>query len=251
MIGSMEDRMTEDGMERRAVEPPRQPGWVTILGWIGFLGLIGSQAFGFAMSPPDRDMGNLEKILYVHVPVAWNMGLAFGFVFLMSIAYLWRRSERLDLMAASGAEVGTVLTGLTLMLGSIWARPTWGIWWTWDPRLTTTAILFVLYVGYLSLRAFTEDAERRARWSAAVGILGFLNVIIVYKSVQWWRTIHQVQSTPSTMAPVYAWAMRFSALSILALLIHFTARRYTIAKSERALDARLEEQALGRSEVHV
>ncbi len=245
----MIETMTMEERTMTQAPPPRR--WVGILGWIALLSLIGAQIFGFVKSPPDRDMGNLEKILYVHVPAAWNMSLAFTFVFGMSIAYLWRRSERLDLLAAAGAEAGTVLTGLTLMLGSIWARPTWGVWWTWDPRLTTTAILFVIYVGYLALRAFTEDPEQRARWSAAVGVLGFLNVLIVYKSVQWWRTIHQVQSTPSTVAPAYAWSLRLNAIAILLILIYFVAKRYQIALAERALETRLEETALARREVHV
>jgi heme exporter protein C len=94
-----------------------------------------------------------------------------------------------------------VLTGLTLALGSIWGRPTWGVWWTWDPRLTSTAILFMIYAGYLALRGFTDEPERRARWSAAIGILAFLNVPIVYMSVRWWRTLHQIQSSRRRWTP--------------------------------------------------
>ncbi|MBI4544922.1 MAG: cytochrome c biogenesis protein CcsA [Gemmatimonadetes bacterium] len=189
-------------------------------------------------------MGHLQKIMYVHVPAAWNAFIAFFVVFLASVAYLWRREERHDLLAASAAEVGAILTALTLTLGSIWGRPTWGVWWTWDPRLTTTAILLVTFVGYLALRAFTDDAERRARWSAAVGILGFLNVPIVYMSVKWWRTLHQEQSSPSTVSTEYAWGLRLNAIAFLLLLVYFVARRYQTARLERAAEARLEELAL-------
>jgi heme exporter protein C len=218
--------------------------WTQVLGVAALLMLVGGQAMAFLLSPPDRDMGHLQKIMYVHVPSAWNAFLAFFAVFVLSVLYLWRRQERHDLMAAAAAEVGVVLTALTLALGSIWGRPTWGIWWTWDPRLTTTAILLVIFAGYLALRSFTEDVERRARWSAAVGALGFLNVPIVYMSVKWWRTLHQEQSTPATVEPMYAWGLRINAIAFLLLTIFLVVKRYEAAKLERLRAELLEEQAL-------
>jgi heme exporter protein C len=170
-----------------------------LLAILPFAAIAAAQALGFATSPPDRDMGHLQKIMYVHVPAAWNAFLAFFVVLLASAHYLWRRRERSDLLAASAAEVGTMFTALTLVLGSLWGRPTWGVWWTWDPRLTSTAVLLVIFAGYLALRSFVDDPDRRARWSAAVGVLGALNVPIVYMSVQWWRTLHQPLSSPSTV----------------------------------------------------
>ena len=211
-----------------------------IIGWVGLLAFVGAQLFGFLASPPDRDMGHLQKIMYVHVPAAWNAFLAFLVLFVCSVLYLWRREERYDLLAASAAEAAAVLTALTVALGSIWGRPTWGVWWTWDARLTSTAILLVIIVGYLALRAFTEDPERRARWSAAVGILGAINVPIVYMSVRWWRTLHQVQSSPSTVDPAYAWGLRLNASAVLLLLIFFIARRYQAARLERMIEARMD-----------
>ena len=181
---------------RAAAQPPRSSA---LLGLVAFAAVLTAQALGFVTSPPDRDMGHLQKIMYVHVPSAWNAFLAFFVVFVASVHYLWLKRERSDLLAASAAEVGTVFTALTLVLGSIWGRPTWGVWWTWDPRLTSTAVLLVIFAGYLALRAFADDPDRRARWSAAVGILGALNVPIVYMSVKWWRTLHQTQSSPATV----------------------------------------------------
>jgi len=180
----------------------RKSGLIMLL---AFVALAAAQAFAFATSPPDRDMGDLQKIMYVHVPAAWSAFICFFVVFVASVRYLWRRNERDDLVAAAAAETGAVLTALTLMLGSIWGRPTWGVWWAWDARLTSTAVLLVIYVGYLALRAFADEPEQRARWSAAIGILGALNVPVVYMSVKWWRTLHQLQSTPSTVDPAYAW----------------------------------------------
>ena len=230
---------------------PARPGWLTPLGIASLLFFVAAQAIAFLRSAPDRDMGHLQKIMYVHVPAAWIAFIAFTVVFGASVLYLWKRQDKYDLTAAAAAEVGTVMTGLTLALGSIWGRPTWGVWWTWDPRLTTTAILFLIYVSYLSLRAFTEDEERRARWSAAVGILGFLNVPIVYMSVRWWRTIHQLQSTPGTVDSDYVLGLRLNAFAFLFLFIYFVATRYWIARMERAIEARHEEAALAAGEVHV
>src|SRR5690606_30410934 len=122
-------------------------GWLPWVGGLGLAALIGSQYVAISVSPPELGMGHLQKIMYVHVPAAWNAFIAFFVVFVASIAYLARRDERYDMVAASAAEVGAVLTALTLALGSIWAKPTWGVWWTWDPRLTTTAILLVIFVG--------------------------------------------------------------------------------------------------------
>ena len=206
--------------------------------------LIAGQVYGFLESPPDRDMGHLQKIMYVHVPAAWSAFIAFFVVFAASIAYLWTGRARHDLLAASAAEVGALLTALTLALGSIWGRPTWGVWWTWDPRLTSTAVLLVVFVGYLALRAFTEDDERRARWSAVVGILGFLNVPVVYLSVRWWRTIHQVQSSPSTVDSAFAWGLRVNAVAFLLLTIYLVRERYRAASMEHELAVRIEEREL-------
>ncbi len=223
-----------------------------VLGIIAPLVLIGAQTFGFMTSPPDRDMGDLQKIMYVHVPAAWNAFIAYFIVFVASLRYLFTKDERHDLLAASAAEAGAVLTALTLMLGSIWGRPTWGVWWTWDARLTSTAVLLMIFVGYLALRAFTDDPDRRARWSAAVGIFGALNVPIVYMSVRWWRTLHQVQSSPSTVDPAYAWGLRLNAIAVLLLLSYFIARRYQIALMERRLEHWRDEVALtpGGEPVH-
>ena len=215
------------------------------------LALAAAQAFGVLTSPPDRDMGHLQKIMYVHVPAAWSAFIAFAVVFVGSVLFLWKREERWDVLAAAAAEVAAVLTALTIALGSIWGRPTWGVWWTWDPRLTSTAILLVMIVGYLALRSFVEEPERRARWSAAVGILGALNVPIVYMSVRWWRTLHQFQSSPSTVDAEYAWGLRVNAIAFLAVMIWLVRARYRTAMLERVPEREAEREALSGSVPHV
>jgi heme exporter protein C len=189
-------------------------------------------------------MGHLQKIMYVHVPSAWNAFLAFFVVAIASLHYLWLKRVRSDLLAASAAEVGTVFTALTLVLGSIWGKPTWGVWWTWDPRLTSTAVLLIVFVGYLALRAFADDPDRRARWSAAVGLLGALNVPIVYMSVKWWRTLHQTQSSSSTVDPAYALGLRANGIAFALVLIYLIRCRYVAAIAEHVAERRRDDAAL-------
>jgi heme exporter protein C len=228
--------------------PPR---WLAPFGWFTLLFIIGAQVYAVMTSPPELNMGHLQKILYVHVPAAWVAGLAFLLVFIYSLLFLWKRQPRHDLVAASAAEVGTMLTALTIALGSIWARPTWGVWWTWDPRLTTTALVLMIFAGYLALRAFTDDEDQRGRWSAAVGILGFVCVPIVYMSVKWWRTIHQPQSTTESVDSPYAIGLLLNSLAFTALLVYLVASRYRVARLERAIQAREEEAALMGGPAHV
>ncbi len=221
------------------------PGRWPIFGWFAVLFLAGAQITAFAISPPDRDMGDLQKILYVHVPTAWNMGICYLLVAIYSFRFLWKRDDRDDLIAASAAEVGTLLNGLTLVLGMIWARPTWGVWWVWDARLTSTLIMFLVFAGYLALRAFVEEPDRRALWSAVAGIMGAINYPIVYMSVRWWRTIHQVQSTPSTLDSTYTFSLRLNAVAVLFILIYFIRRRYEAALTERVAEQVSQAAALG------
>jgi heme exporter protein C len=206
------------------------------LPWLGLLVIAGAQWYAISISPPDRDMGHLQKIMYVHVPAAWNAMIAFFIVALASLRYLWKGSLNADLLAASAAEVGALLTGLTLALGMLWGKPTWGVWWIWEPRLTSTAVLFFIFLAYLLLRSFVDEPDRRAQWSAVVGLLGALNVPIVYMSVRWWRTIHQVQSSPNTIDPAYTMGLRTCAVAMMLTLFAFVQHRYHTAQLDAAAD---------------
>ncbi len=207
--------------------------------------LVATQVYALTTSPPERDMGHLQKIMYVHLPVAWNLMVSYLIVAVASLRYLWKGRPGDDLLAAAAAEVGVLLTGLTLVLGMIWAKPTWGIWWTWDARLTSTAVLFFVFTGYLLLRSFVDDGERRAQWSAVVGILGALNVPIVYMSVRWWRTLHQVQSDPSTLDPQYTLGARINAVALCCLVVFLVRFRYRTALRSFAADQLEAQAALG------
>jgi heme exporter protein C len=223
--------------------PPRTSIW---LGLIGFGAVIAAQAYAILTSPAEGDMGHLQKIMYVHVPAAWMTFLSFFVVLVFSMRYLWQRRENDDLIAASAAEVGAIFNGLTLMLGMMWGRPAWGVWWVWDARLTSTLVLFLIFAGYLALRAFVDDPQQKARWSAAVGVIGALNVPIVYMSVKWWRTLHQPPSSPATLDPAYTMGLRLNAIALLLVMIYFIRKRYEIARLERAVEHAAEAAAMGR-----
>ena len=200
--------------------------------------LIGS-IVGLFVVPADSMQGDIQRLMYVHVPAAWLAFLSFFVVFLMSVLYLIQRDLRWDRVAQSSAEIGVVFTVLTLALGSMWGKPTWGVWWTWDPRLTTTAIMLAIYVGYLAIRSFADDPDKRARWAAIVGIIGFANVPIVYLSVIWWRTLHQPPSSPRSVSPEILWTLMFNLAAFTLVYIYLMVRRIRLAKLEGELEQRM------------
>jgi heme exporter protein C len=194
---------------------------------------------GLFVLPPDRFMGDVMRILYVHVPAAWSTLLCFTLVFFCSIGWLWKGTWRWDVLAEAATHVGLVFGVLLTILGSIWARPTWGVWWDWDPRLTTVAIMLVSFGAVTALRSFVDDPERRATWSAIAAIVSYVDVPVVYFSVKWWRSLHQMQSSPSTVDPEMVMVLRINAFAFLFLAIWFIARHYRLIRIRR--DAELGE----------
>jgi len=151
--------------------------------------LVALYMIGF-YAPVEREQGVVQKIFYFHVPSAWVAFLAFFVVFIFSLRYLTGRQKRWDNRAAAAAEVGVLFCTVVLITGPIWAKPVWGIWWTWDARLTLTLVLWLIYVAYLLLRHYVAGAEKRATLSAILGIVGFIDVPLVYFAIRWWRTQH-------------------------------------------------------------
>jgi len=217
---------------------PRLKGWHRLLAFLAVATTVVGSIIGLFVVPPDAMQGNVQRLMYLHVPAAWLAFLAFFIVFVMAVLYLIQRDPRWDMIAAGSAEIGVLFTALTLILGSLWGKPIWGVWWTWDPRLTTTAILLVIYVGYLAVRSFAADPERRARWSAVVGIVGFADVPIVYLSVTWWRSLHQPPSSPMSMAPSMLWTLMLNVVAFTLLFGYLLVRKYQVAVAERALEDR-------------
>jgi len=193
------------------------------------VGLIAGGVLGLTVAPADRDMGDVYRIMYVHVPAAWAALLAVTVTFVASLVYLMKSSARADAVAEASAEVGVFFGALLIVLGSIWARPTWGVWWDWDPRLTTAAIMLFAFAGYLALRKFVDDPERRATWAAVAAIIAYVDVPILWFSVRWWRSLHQVQNTGQSTASIMTRSLLFNALAFLLLYVWFVRLRYRVA----------------------
>ncbi|NMR21053.1 cytochrome c biogenesis protein CcsA [Cellulomonas fimi] len=195
-------------------------------------------------APPDRLQGELQRLMYVHVPAAWLAYLSFGLTLVGSVAWLRSRQERWDRLAASSAEVGVFFTGLAIALGAIWGKPVWGVWWTWDPRLVTTAVLLFVYLGYLALRRATVDATRRARNSALFGVVGFVQVPVVHFSVLWWRSLHQpptvLRPGDPTIDHVMLAALVVNVVAFSAVFTVFLRMRMRLARDEAELAAATE-----------
>jgi heme exporter protein C len=228
-----------------------------VLGALAVAGVAATAILGLFVTPPDADEGNVFRLIYIHVPAAWLAYLSFFVVFVCSVTYLVTKRTRWDRLAAASAEVGVVFIFLTLVVGSIWAKPTWGTWWTWDPRLTTTAVLFLVYVGYLAVRRLPDSPARRARWSSVVGIVAFLDVPIVHLSVVWWRSQHQAPAilhVAPRMAASMAWALVLGVVAFTLLYGYLVALRLRVGRLEErvmaeALSPRLERAAVPPEEV--
>ena len=222
--------------ERAAARPTFD--WLFV---VAVLAVIATFIRAIFFTPMDALQGPAQKIYYVHPPSAWVAFLAFGVVAVASIIYLWMKDARLDRLAECSAEVGVVFTTITLVTGSLWGKPIWGTWWTWDARLTSTLFLWFIYMGYLILRGAVADPGMRARYSAVLGILGSLLIPFIHLSVYLFRTLHPMPiigkpsrpSLPNDMLVTFL--MSFGAFTLLyAALLR---ARYRLATDQAALDA--------------
>jgi heme exporter protein C len=226
-----------------------RPALVRGLGITAVVSLALTIWLGLWVTPPDEVQGNIVRLLYLHPPVAWvALYLAFGVAALSSLLYLWKRTRSLfwDRLAAASVEIGVVFNVLTLITGSIWGKPTWGVWWTWTARLTSTALLLVLFLGYLALRRVPADPEVRARRCAVAALVAFVDVPIVHFSVQWWQTLHQGASilTPTHSFKVHGsmlWTMLLGFVAMTLLYVWMLIVRYQIeVLKDRVGDEELE-----------
>ena len=194
----------------------------------------------FMVAPTDSVLGHVQRVFYFHVPIAIMSFLAFFVVFIASLGYLIKRTPKWDAIAHASAEVGVIFVTLALLTGIIWARPIWNTWWTWEPRLTTTMILWLIYVAYLMVRSYAPSQSKGAIYGAVVGILGFVDVPIVYYSVVWWRSVHpspvvgpfaQADALDSTMA----WILLYSFITFIFFFAYMVTERIELRNTEEAL----------------
>ena len=193
---------------------------------VSIVGVLIGLYLALIWAPTEAVMGDVQRIFYFHMPSAWvALGPSFTVVFVCSILYLVKKDLRYDRIAAASAEIGVMFTTITLVTGPLWARPIWGAYWTWDPRLTTTLVLWFIFVAYLMLRASSSPGHKRARLAAVVGIVGWVDVPIVFMSIRWWRTIHpllingQGMNLDSSMAFVLMYCLAVFSLLYVYLLI--------------------------------
>lgn len=228
------------------------------LGWATLAALVVLALFGLWGAPPDSVQSDAQRLMYLHVPAAWVAYLAFGVTATCSALWLWprTRSPVWDRIAGASAELGVLFTALTLLLGSLWGRPVWGVWWAWDARLVTTAVLLFLYLGYLALRRVPAAPDARAKRCAIAALVAFVDVPIVHFSVTWWRTLHQEATVfdPELKANIHgvmAFTLWWGVLAFTLLYVYLLDRRYRLEALEDDRDQRelqrLIEERIGAS----
>lgn len=205
---------------------------VLAVGWV--LGLL--------WVPPDRLQGDAQRLMYVHVPAAWSGLALFTVAAAASARHLWKRTPASDRLARAAIETGLLFGVLALALGMLWGRPVWGVWWTWDPRLTTTAILLVLFAAVLAMRRVIDDADRRARIAAVATLVAFVDVPIVHQSVEWWQSLHQGATVARLGKPTIAGSMLATLLvnlvGVTLLATWLVVRRIRVARLEATAEDR-------------
>lgn len=216
-----------------------------VLGVASLVAIALAVAYGLFISPPDAQLGETIRIIYMHVPTVMAAYVAFIVTAISSAMYLWKRTEFWDLLGSSAAEIGVLFFAITIVDGALWGKVTWGVFWRWEPRLTTSAVLLIMYIGYLAVRAIPADAKTRATRCAIIGLVAVVNIPITHKAVDWWRGLHQGRTVLGTIDPDMGGTQLFAMYSALVagllvfawLLIH---RFRTAYLAERAADAGLD-----------
>ncbi len=220
--------------------------WLSrVFGWASIVSLMVLALFGLWGAPEDATQKEAQRLMYLHVPAAWLAYLAFGVTALASALFLWPRTRSLvwDRIAGASAELGVLFTALTLVLGSLWGKPVWGVWWAWDARLVTTAVLFFLYLGYLALRRIPGEPIGSAKRNAIAALIAFVDVPIVHFSVEWWRTLHQQATVfnpelSANIDGVMALTLWIGVIAFTILYVYLLDRRYRLASLEDKMEER-------------
>lgn len=190
--------------------------------------------YGLVVAPPEQFMGEVQRIMYVHVPTAWAAMLVLTWAFCCALAWLASEKWHWDHRLEAAIEMAVALCFLLSVQGAIWAKPTWGVWWDWDPRLTTVAILLMAFLGIAALRRFVDDPVRRATWSAVATVIGFSDVPIVYYSVKWWNSLHQQQSSASGIAREFRIPLLLNFAALMLFIVGVQMLRTRVAAMRAA-----------------
>ena len=211
-----------------------------LFGLVAIALVVGAAYLSLLVAPEERTMGALYRIFFLHVSCAWAGLTAFSICFAANLLYVWKRKEKYDWLGVTCAEVGLAFTTVVLITGPIWAKPAWGIYWTWDARLTSTFILWLLYISYLLLRTLVEEADRRALLSALFGIFAFIDVPIVFGAIRWWRTQHPapvIMGGPNSgLAVGMRPAFYFGVIAMHVFMWFLIAERYALEKTRNDIE---------------
>lgn len=206
------------------------PRWVPIIGILSWLAIFSAIILVFFVAPTEKSMGNVQRIFYFHVSSAWNAFLAFFVVFIASIGFLKTRKLYWDAISVASAEIGFLFTSIVLITGPLWAKPVWFVWWTWDVRLTSTLVLWLIFAGFFLLRNIVTDNQTKAKLSSVIGILAFVDVPVIYFSIRWWRTQHpspvMAGGQGSGLEPLMRGIFFFSLFAFTLLYIFLCWLRY-------------------------
>jgi heme exporter protein C len=211
-----------------------------LLAVVAILLVIAGAYASFFVAPTERTMGLIQRIFYFHASTAWAGETTFFVCFVANLLYIWKRQPKYDWLGVASAEVGLVCITVVLITGPIWAHPVWGIWWTWDARLTSTFVLWLLYVSYLLLRSLIDEPDRRALLSALFGAFAFLDVPLVFFSIRWWRTQHPAPvimgGSGSGLDPTMRKVFFFNVLAMHVLAAFLIVERFTLERNRHDID---------------
>ncbi len=209
----------------------------TVLGVLLLVGMVLALYMAFLQAPRERTMGDLQRIFYFHMPAGVVGLLAFAVNFAASLMYVARKDRWWDSVALSAAEIGVMFLTIVLITGPIWAKPVWFVWWTWSPRLTSSLVLWMLYVAYLLIRNYVPDPERRAMMSAVFGIVAFVDAPIVWFSIRWWRDIHPSPMVETGgLSPAMRPALWTCLAVFLILFVYLMRRRFFLEQARLDVD---------------
>jgi heme exporter protein C len=190
----------------------------------------------FIWVPTEQNLGVSQRIFYFHVPLGWIGMVSIIVVAIASFMHLITGKQKWDSLAYATAELGVIFASLILVTGSIWGKPVWGVWWTWDAKLTTTLVLWFIYAGYLMIRAYGPSGTQGKRYASVIALIGAIDSPIIYKATDWWRTTHPERNTPSDLDERMLLTLLVGVVTFTVLYIYLLIERYNLRKSESDLD---------------